>query len=251
MDNITGMSEFEVRLYDCGPDGTCGVRTMFNFMQSTADNHSKSLGTSVNLMAEKNLTWVYARFYADIFRYPKIYEKVRCETWRSGVTEGMVNREFIMTDDSGRELLRATSSLALIDRESRKPVAIPEFIISQFDSHRGRAIDYVPFQIEKREKTDYIYNAATRYEDIDINGHMNNASYAQLFFESGYSVMEGAAVLKSIDILFKGEILYNHVIKCGSHYISGAENKLYHRAYNENRGRVSAESITEWKLKKG
>lgn len=242
----TGVFEYDVRLYDSGPDGKARIRTLFNFMQSTADNHSKSLGTSVNLMVEKNLTWVYARFYAEITNYPSMYDTVKCETWRSGVTDGMVNREFIMTDQEGGEILRATSSLALIDRDTRKPVEIPDFIKNQFENDRGRALNYVPFAVEKPDRNDYIYPARTRYEDIDINGHMNNASYAQMFFESGYSAIKKGGFLKSMDIIFKGEIFYDDVISCGSVFLDGAGKRLYHSAFNENRGRVSAVAVTEW-----
>lgn len=245
--NITGFSEFDVRLYDCGPDGKAGIRTLFNFMQSTADNHSKSLGTSVHLMAEKNLTWVYARFYAEICSYPAMYDIVKCETWRSGVTDGMVNREFLMTDSAGGEILKATSSLALIDRATRKPVDIPDFIKSQFNIDKGRALSYVAFPVEKHDKNDYIYTLKARYEDIDINGHMNNASYAQMFFESGYNAINDRAVLNSIDIIFKGEVLYNDTISCGSVLIDSAHKRYYQIAFNENRGRVSAAAVTTWR----
>lgn len=243
----TGVSVFDVRLYDCGPDGKAGIRTLFNFMQSTADNHSKSLGTSVNLMSEKNLTWVYARFYAEIISYPAMYETVKCETWRSGITDGMVNREFIMKHSAGGEILRATSSLALIDRGTRKPVAIPDFIQNQFADDKGRALNYVAFPVDKTDKNDYIYTLRTRYEDIDINSHMNNASYAQMFFESGYSAIHNGSILNSIDIIFKGEVLYDETIRCSSLHIDGADKNFYHRAFNENRGRVSAVAVTNWR----
>ena len=245
--STTGVSWFEVRLYDAGPDGKARVRTLFNFMQSAADSHSRSLGTSVNLMAEKNLTWVYARFYAEIGDFPAIYENVRCETWRSGITEGMVNREFILTGNDNRELVRATSSLALIDRGTRKPVEIPDFITRQFESGRGRALCYVPFPVEKPDKNDYIYPVRARCEDIDINGHMNNASYAQMFFESGYSALEGNSILSSMDIVFRGEILYNDVINCGSFFLDESKTRILHSAFNENRGRISSTAVTEWR----
>lgn len=245
--NVTGISEFDVRLYDCGPDGKARVRTLFNFMQSTADSHSKSLGTSLNLMADKNLTWVYARFYAEILSCPSMYDSVECETWRSGIINGMANREFVMRDSAGGDILRATSSLALIDRGTRKPVDIPDYIQNQVAADKGRALSYAAFPVEKTGKNDYIYTINTRYEDIDINGHMNNASYAQMFFESGYSGIQGGAVLKSIDIIFKGEVLYNDVIRCFSYPVDGEEKQFYHRAFNETGGRVSSVAITDWR----
>ncbi len=245
--NESGMSEFEVMLYDSGPDGRAKLRTLFNFMQSAADNHSKSLGTSVQLMSERSLTWVYSRFYAEIKRYPEMYDIVKCETWRSGITDGMVNREFIMTTGDQVEILRATSSLALIDKGTRKPVDIPDFITDQLETGRGRALEYKLAPSARPESAEYIYTAKTRYEDIDINGHMNNASYAQIFFESGYSALGKGSELTAMDIFFKGEILYDDVIRCTSVQLGGDEHRLYHGAFNENRGRLSAAAVTEWR----
>lgn len=245
--NETGTSEFEVMLYDSGPDGKARIRTLFNFMQSAADSHSKSLGTSVHLMSERNMTWVYSRFYTEIIKYPEMYDIVRCVTWRSGIIDGMVNREFIMTTEDDAEILRATSSLALIDRGTRKPVDIPDFISGQLETGRGRALEYKLSPIARPENTEYIYTAKTRYEDIDINGHMNNASYAQIFFESGYSALGQGSELIAMDILFKGEILYDDVIECGSVYADRDKRLLYQSAFNSSRGRVSAAAVTMWR----
>ena len=241
-----GRKEFDVNLYDAGPDGKAKLRSIFNFMQTAADSHSMSLGTSVNTMSEMNLTWVYSRFYVEIEKFPDIYDRVFCETWRSVVTGGMVNREFLLSASDGTLLLRATSSLALIDRVRRKPVEIPGFILNQLEPQRGRALDFAPFNVEKSDVFDYVYRNDVRFEDMDVNGHMNNASYAQMFFESSFISMSKMLTLKKMDILFKGEIVYGDVINCGVRKLETGENRFYHSAYNEKRGRVSAVALTEW-----
>jgi len=245
-DGNIGKREFDVKLYDVGPDGKARVRALFNYMQSAADSHSMSLGTSMNIMSERNLTWVYARFYTEIERFPMMYDTVFCETWRSVVADGLVNREFLLSGTNGEVLLRAAASLALIDKTSRKPVEIPEFITSQLEPQRGRAVNYIPFNVEKTDNFDYVYRNDVRFEDMDINGHMNNASYAQMFFESSFSCMQKPLTLKKIDILFKGEIVYGDVINCGVKKLEGTGARYYHSAYNEKRGRVSAVAVTGW-----
>lgn len=241
-----GRYEFDVKLYDAGPDGKAKIRSLFNFMQSAADSHSMSLGTSMNIMSENNLTWVYSRFYVEIENSPAMYDTVFCETWRSGITDGMVNREFLLSGEDGSLLLKATSSLALIDRSSRKPVEIPDFIKTQFEAGRGRALHYVPFDIEKTDIFDYIYSMKVRFEDIDVNGHMNNASYAQMFFESYLSGMSEYKRMKKMDILFKGEIHYGDELNCGIKRIKIGQNRFFHRGYNETKKRTSAVAVTEW-----
>jgi len=207
-------TEFEVMIHDAGPDSKARVKSLFNYMQSAADRHSKNLGTSLSLMSEQNLTWVYGRFYAVIEQYPQLYDKVHCETWRSELLGDFICREFIIHGDNDI-LVRATSSLALIDKNSRKPVPIPEFITSKLKHDKERSIKFSSNNIDHNHEFDYIYTMKTRYEDIDINGHMNNASYASFFFESVFERLEDTMIMRSIDISFKGEILYKDELECG------------------------------------
>ena len=240
------ISEFEIQLHEAGQNLKARVKSLFNYMQSAADRHSKSLGTSVSLMSEKNLTWVYSRFYAVIETYPQMYDRIFCHTWRSEVMNGLVCREFVIRNSNGVVLVRATSSLALIDRTSRKPVPIPGFITSGLESGKGRSIDFSSERIESKTEFDYITNIRTRYDDIDINGHMNNSSYAGIFFESIFEKYKETMFLKSIDISFRGEIIYGDELECGVVLLPDSSGKFYHRLFNKTQGKVSAYAVTEW-----
>jgi len=238
--------EFDVQIHEAGPDSKARVKTLFNYMQAAADQHSRSLGTSVSLMSEKNLTWVYSRFYAVVEKYPVLYEKVCCTTWRSVVLKGLVCREFIISGSGGEVLVKATSSLALIDRTSRRPVPIPEFITSQLEDDKGRSINFSTDIVEHKNEFDYIYNVKASYENIDINGHMNNSSYAGIFFESIFEKLKNQMIMKSIDISFRGEIIYGDELECGVAAIAGYPGRYYHKLFNKTKGRVSAYAVTEW-----
>lgn len=143
---------YEVQIHEAGPDSKARVKTLFDYMQSAADRHSKSLGTSLSLMSGQNLTWVYTRFYTVVERYPEMYDKVYCKTWRSEVTNGLVSREFILSGENGIVYVKATSSLALIDRTSRKPVPIDLVYIEADNPISTVAKCYVPESILKKIK---------------------------------------------------------------------------------------------------
>lgn len=209
-----GSSEFEVMLYDAGPDRRATVRSLYNYMQAAADEHSRSLGTSLNDFADKNLTWVYSRYYTEIFEFPLIYDTVVCETWRSGSTGNFVKREFNIFRSNGEKLAKAVASLALIDVIKRKPVEIPGYLKEQLEPEKGIAVEYNFPPIEKIESYDYVYNVKVRREDIDINRHMNNASYAQILFESVVDNFKNSYELKSMDINFRGEAFAGDILEC-------------------------------------
>jgi len=238
--------EFEVQIHEAGPDLKARVKSLFNYMQSSADRHSRNLGTSVSTMSEKNLTWVYSRFYAIIERYPLLYEKIDCQTWRSDLINGLVCREFIINGKEHCDLMKATSTLALIDMSSRKPVPIPEIIVSKLEYDKGRSITFSGDVVEHKDEFSYIYCMKARYEDIDINGHMNNASYAGVFFESVFENIKTSMIMKTIDIAFRGEVFYGDELECGVTSLAESPGKFYHRLFNRTKGRVSAYAVTEW-----
>lgn len=246
MEDIT---EFEVQLHEVDQGLKARLKSLFNYMQSSADRHSRKLGTSAALMSEKNLTWVYSRFYTVIESYPDMYNRIFCQTWRSAVINGHVRREFVIRDLQGAVILRATSSLALIDRTVRKPVPIPEFITSTLEHDAAGSMDFPPNNIEQPDEFDYIATMKARYDDIDFNGHMNNSSYAGLFFESIYEKFRDAMTLRSIDISFKGEIVYGDELECSVAPSPDGDGKFYHRLFNKTKGRVSAYAVTAWENK--
>lgn len=209
-----GSREFEVMFYDAGPDSRATVRSLYNYMQAAADEHSRSLGTSLNDFADKKLTWVYSRYYTQIFELPRIYDRIVCETWRSGFTGNFVKREFKILRSNGEKLIEAAASLALIDVIKRKPVEIPDYIKEQLEPERGEAVAYSFPPIEKIKSYDYIYSLKVRREDIDINRHMNNASYAQILFESVIDNVKNGCELKSMDINFRGEAFAGDMLEC-------------------------------------
>lgn len=243
---IKGSKEFEVMLYDAGPGGAASVRSLFNYMQSAGDSHSRSLGTSLSDFAGKNLAWVYSRYYIKIISLPRIYQRLTCETWRSGINGNFVLREFSLSAPDGEKLAEAAASLALIDTISRKPVMIPEYIKEQLAIWKNSSMKYNFPPIEKIDDYDYIYETKVRYEDMDINRHMNNASYAQLVCESVMSKFTSIDP-DTLDLNFRGEAFSGDLLDC---YVKSAgENIFMHKICAGQEGRLILTAKSEWREK--
>ncbi len=241
------VKKFEVMLYDVGVDAQAKVRSLFNYMQSAADSHSKTLGTSLSDISADNLTWVYSRFYAEIERFPQLYEEISCDTWRPCLSGNYACREFIIKDSTGGSILRATSTLALIDRDARKPVRIGADMLSSFEPERERAIEYPFPMIEIPSEIDYITDIKVRSEDMDVNNHMNNASFAQFFYESIYEKFGDSLCLQSMDINFRAEGSCGSIISCSVSSSEQEDGIFYHRMTMAETGRVLALGETRWK----
>jgi len=242
--NSEGRIEFEVLIHDAGPDRKARLKSMFNFLQDTVDIHARMHGTSINDIEKLNLSWVYSRFYAEIKRYPGLHEKITCRTWRSKLDRYLAYREFTINDSSGIPILAATSSLALINKETRKPTELKIPSSSLFETIPEKAVEFRFDRLPQPDSYDYSHKSVTRLEDIDVNGHMNNASYAQHFFESVYGRMDEKE-LTFIDIAFRGEVSWRDELTC---LASPAGNGIYfHKMVNETRGNTSALAATGWR----
>ncbi len=242
--NRTDTVEFEIMIHDAGPDKRARLKSMLNFLQDTVDVHARGQGTSINDAETLNRSWVYGRFYARVMRYPALHEKVFCRTWRSRLEKYQAYREFEIRDCGGDIVLAATATLFLIDRDTRKPVELKmpsNTLISTIpEQATGHAFDRIP----EPEEYPMAWRTTVRMEDIDINAHMNNVSYAQYFYESIYG-SSAERELASIDISFRGEVTYKNSLVCMS---APAGNGAYcHKMFNETKGNVSALAVTTWR----
>lgn len=239
-----GVSQFSIMMHDVGPDKKARVKSIFNYMQANVDEHSRRQGTSLGDIESLNLSWVYARFYAVIRQYPVLHQKIICSTWRSRLEQYLAYRDFTICDENKNVLVAATASLALINRDTRKPAEINVPSSKLFETHAERSVEYTFGKITDIENYPVTYRTAARYEDIDVNNHMNNAAYAQMFYES-FAGHVDKTELASIDISFRGEVALHDELIC----LSGpsGEGDYRHKILNNTKGNVSALASTKWR----
>jgi len=241
---LVGVSEFDVLVHEIGPDKQARLKSVFNYMQANIDLHSRQQGTSASHIEKRNLSWVYARFYAEIKEYPVLYQSITCRTWLSKLDRYLAHRDFTISGQNGVLMVSATGSLALIDRDTRKPVEIRVPAGKTVEIHNQRSVECSFSKIPSHENYSIKFRTSTRYEDIDINNHMNNASYAQMFYESLAGKVNGAR-LESIDIAFMGEVSHCDELVCFAE--PAGEGVYHHKMVNETKGNVAALAVTRWR----
>ena len=145
-------------------------------MQETAGRHAEKLGVGVRDLHAKGLTWVLARFHVRFKTIPSAGETVRIATWPTGRHRLFAVRDFLLKDEAGTEVLRATSAWALMNMESRRPARLDPHL-PVFASHPERMVpdDFSPLpQVEDGGEPARFRAVAA---DIDINDHVNNTVY--------------------------------------------------------------------------
>ncbi len=240
------VKNYSVYFHDADHNGYISIVSLCNYLQTTADLHSRSLGTSAKYLIEKNFTWVLARMRVLIKDYPKLYDDFSIKTWRSVVNGPYGARENIIRDAKGGELGRATYSITLIDLNKRKPVDIPEYISRQFTPEQGRAFEDEPENLPKAD--DYVSEKrfSVRAGDIDINGHVNCISYLDWMLESIPEDILLNDKVTEVEMAYKAEAFYGDTIVSKSAPDPQKEKAFLHQLTREKDGAVTTQGRTHF-----
>ena len=209
MGDVFGEYAWQVRTYECGPDGTATLPTICNYLQEAASLNAEALAFSKSNFAAagENISWVLTRLKVRMVRYPRWMDAVRIVTWPRGGRRIVAWRDFLLTDADGLEYGHATSEWMLIDLASRKGVAIPESVFAAANDVRQPVFGNEPFAKLRWECQTVAANAQTfraRRGDIDLNGHVNNVRYIEWLLEG---LPAGKTACRDLEIVFKSETL--------------------------------------------
>jgi len=179
---------------------------LVNLLQEAAWNHAEALGVSVYALQETGLSWVLYRLRFEIDRWPRHRETIRIHTRPSGVAKRFVYRDFYLYDEAGAEIGRATSTWLLLDISRRQMAAVTDQIRQAFEPFAGlpalpRAEDRFPSLVQRQNR----WETRTRQQDIDANGHVNNAVYVQWLLEA---LADGETTIRrprQVDLAFRAE----------------------------------------------
>jgi acyl-ACP thioesterase len=187
-----------------GKNGILRPVSMMNELQAIADIHATLLGAGRSFCLSNNIAWVVTHYIVDIIEMPDDKEELTFETWPAGLEALKAVRDFYVFGADGRPMIRATSQWIMIDMAARRPVRLEDHLPGwrcvpkrAVDAEFGKLAD---FEAENGADFD------VRYDDIDVNQHVNNSVYALWATESlGFEWLDSHR-LRKLSINFKKEI---------------------------------------------
>ena len=102
MEFLSLEKEYNVHVYEMGPDGKLSLYSFFDYLEDIASDHAVSLGYGRDDLMKQNHIWVLSRIYAEIQEWPAWRDKLTVRTWPRGTDRLFALRDF----DSNTPLLR-------------------------------------------------------------------------------------------------------------------------------------------------
>lgn len=236
--------QYTIRSYECDCNNNLRILTLMNILQDIADENAGLLGFGLDFCINNGLTWVGTNYILEIDRLPKIHETIKIVTWPSARNKLSAYRDFEVFGEDNKSIIKATSEWALISLARRRPVSVIDNLPIK-DIVEFRAIDTDFPKIPEVEEFENQYKFRVRFDDIDINKHINNAVYILWACEAVDSQFRLSHSPAKISINFKKEGFIGEKIMVVTEQKSA--NSLHSiRTYGEDERELARVQI-EWK----
>ena len=236
--------EYQIRTYECDKNSNLRLVTLMNIFQDMADEQAALLGLGLEFCLSNGKAWVGSNYHLQISRMPKLHEEITLTTWPAVEKKLGAIRDFLVTDALGNEIIRASSQWILIDVAKKRPISLRDNLPQyQVISDRVMAENF-DSRLNDIEREDYRLSFNVRFDDIDINNHVNNAVYPLWASEALPIEFRQSKELKEIEVSFKKEGLYGEKVEVVTQ-ING--NETLHKILAQADGRELSRVRILWK----
>lgn len=234
--------EYIIRTYECDKHSNLRILTLMNILQDIADSHAIDLGLGMEFCLQNGLAWVGSNYHIKIWRLPTLHEKITVQTWPAEEKKLGAIRDFIITDEQGKTLITASSQWILIDFARKRPVSLKDHL-PQYTVIPERTLNTDFPKLPEPEQSNNVSKFSVRFDDIDINMHVNNAVYPLWATESVPHEFRNEHFPCEIEIAFKKEGHLDEDIEVITHL---SENVSLHSIKALTDGRELARLRIKW-----
>lgn len=163
----------------------CRLSLLLEWMQRVADGHIAKYGVSLDELVKQGMAWMLMTVDLELDRLPSYGETIEIETWNKGSRGVQWQRDYRIYGPNKEHIAKARTVWALVDLNKRKilrPSAFPHEIPVHTDDSVGAMPEKV--SIPEDVTMDSVYSMEVRHSSIDMNGHMNNARFADICLDA-------------------------------------------------------------------
>lgn len=201
---------FTIPCYDTDASWRLKPTSFMNLAQEAAGLHAVHLGFGYDDLIVNNTAWILSRVHIEFLDTPKWRDNITLTTWHKGLNRLFYLRDFVLTDETGKERVKATTSWLVLNLETRRLVRDPQLMEEgtvNLENALETPADKV--QLPKGVEPVLAFEHVVGYSDVDMNGHTNNAMYMQWAMDAVDYAIASARPVKELTINF------NHETKAG------------------------------------
>ncbi len=182
---------------------------MLQFLQDLASDNAEALDFGYSYIIKHNLAWFLLKYRLEFEDYPEGIYDLTIKTEPRGFNKIFAYRDFQILHNH-KQIGRAASTWALVDLNAKNMANASEVLSSNpyMTQHEKRDDDLNYGKIRLPESFEIEKVFEIRFDDLDVNKHVNNANYIVWAFEPLSFDFRRSKKLKVLDMVFKKEITY-------------------------------------------
>ncbi|MCQ2789936.1 MAG: thioesterase [bacterium] len=203
-------NNYPLRYYEMDSQMILKPSSLLNFLQDMATLNAEMLGFGYSFTSERNLGWFLIKYHMEFDEYPANLDEITIITEARGASKLFALRDFeLWTVDKKKRLGRITSNWFILDLET-KTIKPPLSFFSNMSAVEKRESDMNFAKFKLPEVFDFEHEFEIRYDDIDVNQHVNNSNYIVWAFEALPADFRKNNILKELDIVYKKEVKFGN-----------------------------------------
>lgn len=195
---------YSIRSYEGDQNNNLRLVTLMNILQDVATSDADRRGFGLDFCLKSNMTWVGNDYVVEIMRMPKVGETIKVKTWPSLAGKLAARRDFAVYDEEGKLIIRSASRWLLISLDKKRPLSIPD-VLQGYEAIDEQILETDFAKITEPLENISKYQYKVRYDDIDINHHINNAVYVLWAGEAVDNEWHKTHTPAKIEVNFKKE----------------------------------------------
>lgn len=229
---ITSEFSYPLRYYEMDSQMVLKTVAVLNFLQDIATVNAEVNGFGYTFLTEHNYGWFLIKYHMEFEDYPEKLDDVIIKTEARGASKLYALREFeIWTSDKKKCLARVISDWFLLNLEN-KEILSPLKVFDKMSAVEKREDDLKFEKFKAPDTFDAEKDFEIRFDDIDINQHVNNSIYIAWAFEILPQEHRLAYKLKTLDMVYKKEVKFGYNVVSKMKY-DKETNTTYHVLVNK------------------
>lgn len=186
---------------------------MLQFLQDLASDNAEKLGFGYSYIVKRNLAWFLLKYRIEFIDYPEGLYDLEIATEPRGYNKLFAFRDFIISNND-KIIGKAASCWALVDLNTKSMANTSEVLSDneymKLFEKRENDLNYGKIRIPEVFNAEKIFEI--RFDDLDVNKHVNNANYIVWAAETLDFDFRRKFKPKVIDMVFKKEISYGNKV---------------------------------------
>ncbi len=200
----SGIYPFKIKSYEADYNGKMNLNACFLFLQESAWQNALDNGFGYEYLEKENAYWVLTRVIIQIENWPKWKDEIHVRTWPR-TADGLFALRDYQIIFNNEVFASVGSSWLVLDKDTKRPRRISDFIFSSSEFTNEKALNKSLSKVGLPNEMKKLDSRKVYISDIDVNGHVNNATYVKWISDALYQI--NANEIKEFEINFIRELM--------------------------------------------